>query len=89
MQGTVLAPLKCSTQIDSIGRDCFETNAGLFKYKDCVSIPPLSMIDDILAVADCDYKAIEVNAIIQKSKSTLSNLSLEQINAFSSMLVEI
>ena len=50
MQGTVLAPLKCSTQIDTLGKDCFETNAGLFRYKDSVSIPPLSMIDDILAV---------------------------------------
>ena len=70
MQGTVLAPLKCSTQIDSIGRDCFETNAGLFKYKGCVSIPPLSMIDDILAVAECNSDATEVNAIIENKINT-------------------
>ena len=70
MQGTVLAPLKCSTQIDSIGRDCFETNAGLFKYKGCVSIPPLSMIDDILAVAECTSDATEVNAIIENKINT-------------------
>ena len=70
MQGTVLAPLKCSTQIDTLGKDCLETNAGLFRYKDCVSIPPLSMIDDILAVADCSEAATEVNAIIQNKINT-------------------
>ena len=30
MQGTVLAPLKCSIQIDTLGKDCFETNTGLY-----------------------------------------------------------
>ena len=36
MQGTVLVPLKCSTQIDSIGKGCFETTDRLLKYKECV-----------------------------------------------------
>ena len=48
MQGTVLAPLKCSISIDKIGKFALEHMHGdLFKYKRCVAIPPLAMIDDI------------------------------------------
>ena len=56
MQGTVPAPLKCSIQMDSLGRECLESGEGLFKYKDCVNIPPLAMIDDILAVSECSVE---------------------------------
>ena len=48
MQGTVPAPLKCSIQIDTLGKECIENEEGLYKYKECVNIPPLAMIDDIL-----------------------------------------
>ena len=41
------------------------------KYKECVNIPPLAMIDDILAVSDCGVES--VNAIIQ-SKIAHTNL---------------
>ena len=54
MQGTVLAGLKCSVSIDSIGKESLEnTHDILYKYKNCTSIPPLSLIDDIIAVGNC------------------------------------
>ena len=53
MQGTVPAPLKCSIQIDTLGKECLQSGEGLYKYKECVNIPPLAMIDDILAVSEC------------------------------------
>ena len=31
MQGTVLAPLKASVQLDTLGKECIEENEGLFK----------------------------------------------------------
>ena len=75
MQGTVPAPLKCSIQMDSLGRECLESGEGLFKYKDCVNIPPLAMIDDILAVSECSVESVKLNAFIQ-SKVAHKNLQL-------------
>ena len=64
MQGTVPAPLKCSIQIDTLGKECLE---GLYSYKECVNIPPLAMIDDILAVSKCSVETVKLNALIQSA----------------------
>ena len=63
-QGSVFGPLKCSGQIDTIGRDCLIEDEGLYKYKDAIRIPPLAMIDDVLAITKCGVDAIEVNTLI-------------------------
>ena len=39
MQGTVPAPLKCSIQMDTLGKECLESGECLYKYKECVNIP--------------------------------------------------
>ena len=66
MQGTVLAGLKCSISIDSIGKKSLQnTHKILYKYKNCTSIPPLSLIDDIIAVAVCSADSVKLNATIQ------------------------
>ena len=44
MQGTVPAPLKCSVQLDTLGKECMVTGEGLYKYKECLNIPLLLMI---------------------------------------------
>ena len=75
MQGTVPAPLKCSIQIDTLGKECIESGECLYKYKECVDIPPLAMIDDILAVTDCSVESVKMNALI-KSKVDHKNLEL-------------
>ena len=36
----------------------------LYKYKDCVSIPPLEFVDDILTITECSVKSLKVNGII-------------------------
>ena len=76
MQGTVLAGLKCSITIDTIGKEALESTENiLFKYKNCVSIPPLSLIDDILAVTECSPKTIQqcstINAKLQSKQLRL------------------
>ena len=56
LQGSVLAPIKCSIQVDTLGRDIMkDIKAGerLFRYKDCLKIPPMSLIDDIITVTKC------------------------------------
>ena len=66
MQGTVLAGLKCSVSIDTIGKECLDkTHDMSFKYKNCVSVPPLGFIDDILAITTCSPDSIRMNAIMQ------------------------
>ena len=78
MQGTVLAPLKCSASIDTIGKEALvDMHSSLFKYRNCVTIPPLSMIDDILAVSYCSISSLKVNNMIE-AKILAKNLNLGQ-----------
>ena len=39
-------------------------NKELYKYRGCVTIPPLSMIDDVIAVTYCSSNSVKLNAII-------------------------
>ena len=41
MQGTNPAPLKCSVQVDTLGKDCLAEGEGLYKYKGCANIPAI------------------------------------------------
>ena len=70
MQGTVVAPLKCANQIDSIGRECLENGEGNFKYKGCLTVCPLSYIDDVMAITLCNNDSITSNSIIQNKANT-------------------
>ena len=66
MQGTVLAGLKCSVTIDTIGKEFLDnTHDVTFRYKNCVTLPPLSLIDDIICVTNCSKDSIIMNSIIQ------------------------
>ena len=70
MQGTVPAPLKASVQLDTLGKECTENGEGFFKYKDCVNITPLLMIDDVLAISACGNDSVKTNAIIHSKVDT-------------------
>ena len=62
MQGTVTAPLKCTVQVDTLGKNCYSTSTGLYQYKDVCAIPPLGFIDDIAGIAECDDRSVSLNA---------------------------
>ena len=64
MQGTKFSNIKCSIQIDTLGKECYSTGQGLFLYKKAVYVPPLGMIDDIVSFAKSGPEAIKTNAII-------------------------
>ena len=56
LQGSVLGPIKCSVQLDTLGRDTLSDSSEqctVFKYKDSVEVPPLALMDDNLAVNTC------------------------------------
>ena len=62
MQGTVPAPLKCSIQLDTLGKECLESGVGLYLYKECVNVPPLLMIDDAIAISECGPDSVTVKS---------------------------
>ena len=81
MQGTVLSNIKCSVQVHSLGQGCITENKGIFKYKGCTSIPPLSMVDDIITINNCVVDSITVNGIVQ-GKVECKQLELGHANCF-------
>ena len=67
LQGPVLVPIKCSTQTDTLERDCLNDNSNLnlrYKYKDLVGIPPLGLMDDVLTISKCGLPAMEMIAVV-------------------------
>ena len=78
MQGTVLAPIKCSIQTDTVARYCYRNDKyAVYVYKDSVHIPPLWMIDDCITFAHCGYDSIKLNAIIN-SHMAMKKLQLSE-----------
>ena len=70
MQGTKFSNIKCSIQMDTLGKECYNSGEGLFIYKNAVYIPPLGMIDDIASFALSGSNAIMTNAIINSKMET-------------------
>ena len=69
MQGTVGAPHKCSVQTGTVGEMVLAEDLG-YKYRGCISIPPLSCVDDLLTVSNCSLKSTKMNAFIQDKINT-------------------
>ena len=64
MQGTVWAGLKCTTTMDKLGKQAYEDPNLLYRYKNLVDIPPLQMVDDIIAASQCGNQTNLVNSAI-------------------------
>ena len=64
MQGTVMAPLKCTGQIDILGRNGYTNQTALYKYKKTCYVPLLGMIDDTLGMSKCGMASVELNAFM-------------------------
>ena len=54
----------CTTSMDKLGQLAYRTGKSLYRYKTQGSIPPLGMIDDILAVSECGTQSVKTNATI-------------------------
>ena len=66
MQGEVTGPGQCSNQIDTIGEECLEEAKHLYNYKDGLGVPPLGMVDDVIAISRCGVEAVEMNAYLNQ-----------------------
>ena len=58
MQGSVLGPIKCSNQVDTLGKECQMNNENLYNYKG-TTLPPLSYIDDLATISECGQKSLK------------------------------
>ena len=63
-QGGAWGPMECSVSIDTLGKLCTERGENLYKYKELVNIVPLAMVDDLLGIAPCGIKSLEMNTFI-------------------------
>ena len=61
MQGSVWGPIQCTASMDKLGELAYKTGKTLYTYNKEVQIPPLGMIDDILAVAECGTNYVVMN----------------------------
>ena len=68
-QGDVFSPIFCSNQVDTIGKECLQDKKYLYRYRDEVDIPPLTMVDDLLCVSECGHQSQMLNAYINHKTS--------------------
>ena len=64
LQGDVYGPVECSVQIDTFGKECLEEEKLLYMYKDSVGVPPLAMVDDLVAVSHCGLDSVVLNSFL-------------------------
>ena len=72
-QGGTWGPILCSNSVDTIGKTVWKTKETFYKYKNSVTILPLAMVDDILAVCKCGIESLSMNTFIN-SKIELKKL---------------
>ena len=70
--------------MDKLGQKFYENPNLLYWYKGAVAVPPLCMVDDILAVQTCSEATVQVNAVINSfielKKLTLSAKKCSKIH---------
>ena len=84
MQGSVCGSLMCTTSMDKLGQEVYENENLIYWYKGIVAVPPLCMVDDILAVQSCSQKSVElnakINAFIELKKLSFSQSKCSKIH---------
>ena len=78
IQGSTFGSIKCSVQLDTLGREQLssETGIGLYLYKSMVEVPPLC-----LGVSECGIGSIELNAAIN-AKIESKKLNFGEVKCF-------
>ena len=73
IQGDVFAPILCSRQVDTIGKECIENVKYTYMYTNEVEIPPLSMVDDVLCIFRMSFPNIHdefIHEFLNKQQET-------------------
>ena len=66
-------PLQCSVLVDTIGKECLQEDKLLYTYRETIKIPPLAMVDDIVAVSVCGIETVDMNSYLN-TKTNLKKL---------------
>ena len=53
----------CTTSMDKLAQTVYENEDLVYWYKGVVAVPPICMVDDILAVQNCSKKSVKINAV--------------------------
>ena len=56
--------LKHHLQVDSFGKECMLEKKHLYYYRGGVGVPPLAMVDDLLAISDCGIESVKTNGFL-------------------------
>ena len=64
LQGEKMGPFICSNSVDKIGKKCLDGKQYLYYYRGEVGLPPLGLVDDLVAIAECGVKAVEMIAFL-------------------------
>ena len=70
LQGECLGPLKCGNSIDKICKTAFEEKENVHFYRNSVPVPPLALIDDIIAMAKCGTQSAKLNGFLNGQVNT-------------------
>ena len=73
LQGDVFGPIECSVLVDTFGKECIAEQKHLYMYKETVGVPPLAMVDDLVAISHCGLDSVVMNAFLN-SKSNVKKL---------------
>ena len=84
MQGSVWGSLFCTATMDKLGELVYDNEKLLYWYKGVVAVPPLCMVDDILAIQECSKDSVQINSVINSfielKKLTLSSKKCSKIH---------
>jgi hypothetical protein len=78
LQGSVFGPMKCSVQMDTIGKDALQTGTSLLKYKGAVDIPSLATIDDVMGMSCCGNQHDARNSNIYQCETSRKMFSVSE-----------
>ena len=83
-QGGVLGGIKCSVQVDSIGKEAIKNNNNLYKYRNTVEIPPLGFVDDVLNISKCGVDSVcdtaYINSCFEMKKLKLNESKCHKLS---------
>ena len=66
MLGEVTGRGQCCNQVDTFGKECLEENELLYQYREDVGVPPLGMVDDVIAVSRCGADSVAMNSFLHQ-----------------------
>ena len=69
-QGDVFAPILCSNQVDTFGKECLVEGKYSYVYRGEVDIPPLGMVDDLLCITECGPATSMMNVFLNCKTSS-------------------